>query len=95
MDHLLHNISIIILTLGIILLVHYFTKVNYRCPPPKIKYRYIPMDFNTQQKMLPRATKVFSSMFQVPSPWAGYSDSDNEKFNKIRMNNGKYKPAKF
>lgn len=95
MDHLLHNISIIILTLGIILLVHYFTKVNYRCPPAKTKYRYIPMDFNTQQKMLPRATKVFSRMFQLPSPWSGYSDSEDDTFSKINMNKGKYKAAKF
>ena len=95
MDHLLHNISIIILTLGIVLLVHYFTKVSYKCPAPKIKYKYIPMDFDTNQRMLPRATKVFSNMFQLPSPWMGYAEIDDDKFNKIQMNNGKYKPAKF
>ena len=95
MDHLLHNISIIILMLGILLLVHYFTKVNYSCPLPKIKYRYIPMDFNDGQKMLPKATKVFSNMFQLPSPWSGYSEKEDDELNKIQMNNGKYKPAKF
>lgn len=68
MNHILYNISIIILFFGIILMVIYITKATH-IPPLKPtgirrKYNNDIYDDNPSQ--------IFKPMFNQPSTWSGY-----------------------
>ena len=41
MNNLIHNISIIFLIMGIMLMVHYTSRIDYKCQP-QYKLKYIP-----------------------------------------------------
>ena len=72
MNHILYNISIIMLLLGIILLTYYLTKAN---SPICSKDANSTTTNNTTQvdnayKMKP--SEIFYVMFNNPSLWQGY-----------------------
>lgn len=66
---LIQNLSILITLAGIMLFVYYYSKINNKCPPQKVKYKYIPRDFESQQENNPSVSNVFSNMFNLPSTW--------------------------
>lgn len=79
MNHLLYNISVIAIILGIIIVTNSITvadtlsKINNKILPKK-KYN---MNV-TVKKDIP--SKVFDKMFDSPSVWMGYSDTDSREF---------------
>ena len=86
----LRNLSVIILTTGIILLVIYITKsyylfndLEYREVVNKLideeKRRSVEKQLKYQKKI---PTKVFKNMFVNPTPWMGYTDDITKDFNK-------------
>jgi hypothetical protein len=75
MNHILYNISIIILFFGIILMVIYITKATH-IPPLKPtgirkKYNNDIYDDNPSQ--------IFKPMFNQPSTWSGYESVEEKK----------------
>ena len=70
MNHVIYNISLIMLLLGIIILTSYLSKVNSTC-----NIIYPPINHQEEENKL--ATKVYSRMFTQPEPWLGYSTFEN------------------
>lgn len=92
MNHILHNISLIILGIGIILITVYITKASSN------GFKTTDMILMEQQELERRRrglnpnesiydfrpSKVYKKMFSDPSVWIGYSDFDeNEIKEKI------------
>lgn len=77
MNHLLYNISITMLLVGIIMLTHYLTKVY--------NTTNINLDNNMNEQPLTlddvydmRPSQTFKVMFNEPSIWQGYETIDNK-----------------
>jgi hypothetical protein len=64
MNHIIYNISLILLLLGIIILTSYLSKANSQC-----NIQVPRKEENKENKL---ATKVYSKMFNQPEPWLGY-----------------------
>jgi hypothetical protein len=92
MNHILHNISLIILFVGIIMMTIYITKAT--------SYNY--MTFERKQQMTEqlrrkqpvreiydyKISKEYEKMFSQPSIWFGYQDFDPEyKTEKLYIKN--------
>ena len=89
MNHILHNISLIILAVGIILLTVYITKASSN---GYVSYdKYLLNKQSGLKRIQPeqniydyRVSKEYKKMFSQPSIWMGYQDYDpNEKTDKI------------
>lgn len=89
MIRLIQNLSVLVFISGIILLVYYINKTKMKCPPNKIKYKYLPRSFEQEQEDLPRPSNVFSEMFKLPSTWIGYSEINQEKEDNSDIDNKK------
>lgn len=68
MNHILYNISIIILFFGIILMVIYITKATHIAPlkPTGIRRKYNNDIYDDNP------SQIFKPMFNQPSTWSGY-----------------------
>ena len=81
MNHIIHNISIILIFFSIILLTYNMTKSYNKCTnniqkPPDVNQNTINQD---------RPSKVFNKMFNSPDIWMGYADFDTKNF-KSKLN---------
>tara|TARA_B100000768_G_scaffold181141_1_gene203031 strand:+ start:3590 stop:3844 length:255 start_codon:yes stop_codon:yes gene_type:complete len=77
MNHLLYNISVIIIIVGIIFLTNSLSNINCTNNYYK-KINKVNRYKSSIIKDYP--SKVFSKMFDSPSVWMGYSDSDSKEF---------------
>ena len=92
MNNLIHNVSIIFLIMGIMLMVHYVSRIDHKCKP-STKLKYIPREYDLNQDLMPRPSKTFNKMFESPTVWMGYDNAESKSFTQI--NKGKYTPGKF
>jgi len=82
MNHLLYNISIIMLLIGILMLTYYLTKAYNS----QSNINNTDINNNTYNEKLPslddvynmRPSKTFKVMFNEPSIWQGYETIDNK-----------------
>lgn len=87
MNHLLHNISLILIFFGIILITIYVTKSNYIKSP---RQKTMPNTINDNNKMndvdkayAERVSKKFNSMFSDNSTWLNkYQEIDYPQVKK-------------
>jgi hypothetical protein len=89
MNHILHNISLVILATGIILMTIYITKASNNGYMSYEK-SLINLQSGLRRRETPdniydyRVSKAYKKMFSQPSVWAGYQDFDpEEKTDKI------------
>jgi hypothetical protein len=73
MNHLLYNISIIMLLSGLFILTNYLSKTYYLqkgqvCPKPEIPEK----EPTIEESYNMRPTQIFDVMFMKPSIWQGY-----------------------
>jgi hypothetical protein len=79
MNHLLYNISVVMLLSGIVILTSYLTKAYniQKCPKEKknkdIDYPSIDDQYDA------RPSKIFDAMFNKPSIWQGYESVQTSK----------------
>ena len=78
MNHVLHNISMIMILIGIILLTHNLTKSYNKCPIIIQQKQEINQNTLSQR----RPSKMFNKMFNLPDIWMGYADFDTKKYNQ-------------
>jgi hypothetical protein len=72
---------LMIMLIGITFMIMGYVKTNQQCPPPIIKYRYIPRTFKNEQENPTPLYSIFGSMFTNASPWqqyVGYSSETND-----------------
>ena len=76
MNHIIHNISIILIFFGIILLTYNLTKSYNKCT--NIVQEKSDVNQNTINQ--DRPSKIFNKMFNLPDIWMGYADFDTKNF---------------
>lgn len=84
MNHILHNISLIILGLGIILLTVYITKASSNGFKTTDVILMEQQELERRRRGIKpdesiydtRPSKVYKKMFSEPSVWVGYSEFD-------------------
>ena len=76
MNHIIHNISIILIFFGIILLTYNLTKSYNKCSIPVQQKEEVNQNTVNQD----RPSKVFNKMFNSPDVWMGYADFDTKNF---------------
>jgi cytochrome b561 len=76
MNHLLYNIAIVMLLLGIILMTSYLTKA-YDMPSQNIPKTKSPDQSNNtiEEAYNSRPSQIFDAMFSKPSLWQGYEST--------------------
>jgi hypothetical protein len=55
--------------IGVILITIGYVKTNMKCPPPLVKFKYIPKTFSEEQSNQLPVTNFFGKMFVTDSPW--------------------------
>jgi hypothetical protein len=70
MNHLLYNISVLMIFVGLISLTYYLAKANNKneCPKQEI----IDRESNIDETYNMRPSQIFDAMFTKPSIWQGY-----------------------
>ena len=76
MNHIIHNISIILIFFGIILMTFNLTKSYNKCPVVVQQKQEVNQNTVNQD----RPSKVFNKMFNSPDVWMGYADFDTKNF---------------
>ena len=76
MNHIIHNISIIFIFFGIILLTYNLSKSYNKCNNI-IHEKSVINQNNINQD---RPSKIFNKMFDSPEIWMGYADFDTKNF---------------
>ncbi len=79
MNHIIHNISIVLIFFGIILLTHNLTK-SYMNTNYPVQQDDTVVNQNTINQ--DRPSKIFNKMFNLPDVWMGYADFDTKNFTK-------------
>lgn len=82
MNHIIHNISIILIFFGIIFLTYNLTLSYNKCPRQQ---PIIQQNNNTQFEdvFTHRPSKVFNVMFRQPDVWMGYADFNTQTYSKL------------
>ena len=55
--------------LGVIFITIGYVKSNMKCPPPIVKFQYVPYSFKQEKKKKKPVSATFGSMFEKDSPW--------------------------
>ena len=79
MNNLIHNISVIFIFFGIILLTINLTKSYNKCPMANTGGTLV--QEKPEELDQDRPSKIFDKMFDRPEVWMGYADFDTKKFN--------------
>lgn len=92
MNHILYNISLIILVTGIIMLTVYITKASsfnyFRNDEIKLMRQNLRRKEPVKEIYDYRVSKEYERMFSQPSIWLGYQDFDPEyKTEKLYIKN--------
>ena len=77
MNHLLYNISIILIIFGIILFTYTFAQAQKKCKCSLHKNNIFP----TKNIIKDKPSKIFNNMFDNPSTWMGSADIESIEFN--------------
>ena len=85
MNHIIHNISVILIFFGIILLTINLTKSYNKCPVYK-PGGIITME-ETEKLNQDRPSKVYDRMFNRPDVWMGYADFDTKNNQNLELSN--------
>ena len=79
MNHLLYNISLIMLLVGILMLTYYLTKVYNNDNQLKITNDIYKQESSLDDVYDMRPSQIYKVMFNEPSIWQGYETIDNKK----------------
>jgi hypothetical protein len=77
MNNVIHNISVLLIFFGAILLTYNLTKTYNKCPSRSSSEENIPMEFK-QKLNQERPSEIFNRMFSKPDVWMGYADIDTK-----------------
>ncbi len=80
MNHIIHNISIVFMFFGIILLTYNLTKTYNQCPNNQI---IIKSESNNIIANTNRPSRIFNKMFKLPDVWMGYADFNTKSYSKL------------
>jgi len=65
----MRSLVLFLVFVGVILITIGYVKSNMGCPPPIIKYKYIPKTFEEEQNNPLPLMSVYGNMFEKNSPW--------------------------
>tara|TARA_Y100000389_G_C17315768_1_gene440359 strand:+ start:302 stop:541 length:240 start_codon:yes stop_codon:yes gene_type:complete len=61
-------LALALLLSGIVFITIGYTKMSFKCPPPRVEYRYIPRQIYEEQIYDNNVMKTFQNMFQEQTP---------------------------
>lgn len=61
-------LALALLLAGIVFITIGYTKMSFKCPPPRVEYRYIPRQIYEEQIYDNNVMKTFQNMFQEQTP---------------------------
>tara|TARA_Y100000389_G_scaffold28726_1_gene24530 strand:- start:421 stop:675 length:255 start_codon:yes stop_codon:yes gene_type:complete len=61
-------LALALLLAGIVFITIGYTKMSFKCPPPRVEYRYIPRQIYEEQIYDNNVMKTFQNMFQDQTP---------------------------
>lgn len=61
-------LALALLLAGIVFITIGYTKMSFKCPPPRVEYRYIPRQIYEEQIYDNSVMKTFQNMFQDQTP---------------------------
>lgn len=61
-------LALVLLLAGIVFITIGYTKMSFKCPPPRVEYRYIPRQIYEEQIYDNNVMKTFQNMFQGQTP---------------------------
>lgn len=61
-------LALTLLLAGIVFITIGYTKMSFKCPPPRVEYRYIPRQIYEEQIYDNNVMKKFQNMFQGQTP---------------------------
>lgn len=76
MNHIIHNISIVLIFIGIIMLTVNLTKSYNKCPVVSMHKQIVEQNLKDQD----RPSKIYTKMFSDPEVWMGYADFDTKNY---------------
>jgi len=65
----MRSIVLFFVFLGVIFITMGYVKSNMKCPPPIVKYQYVPQSFKEEQYNQKPVSATFGTMFNKDSPW--------------------------
>ena len=65
----MRSVVLFLMFIGTILITIGYVKTNMNCPPPLVKYQYIPKPFEESQDNPTPLMSVYGTMFEKDSPW--------------------------
>lgn len=76
-------LALLLFYIGIALIIITFATYNKSCPPPQIIYKFVPRTFQEEQENPVKASEIFQSMFEKPSPFIERALGKNTPSNNI------------
>jgi hypothetical protein len=71
-------LALALLLAGIVFITIGYTKMSFKCPPPRVEYRYIPRQIYEEQIYDNNVMKTFQNMFQGQTPGIAPDTSSTE-----------------
>tara|TARA_Y100000590_G_C14898233_1_gene705369 strand:+ start:262 stop:486 length:225 start_codon:yes stop_codon:yes gene_type:complete len=62
-------IVLFLMFVGVILITIGYMKTHMKCPPPIVKFKYIPKTFEEEQNTPIAIKSIYGKMFTENSPW--------------------------
>lgn len=78
MNHILYNISIVMLLVGMLMLTYYLTKA-YNLPQSNCNISNYDKPITLDKVYDQRPSNIYKAMFNEPSIWQGYEQIDTKK----------------
>jgi len=83
MNHIIHNISVVLIFIGIIMLTINLTK-SYNKSPGSMSKSGTLLQEKPQELDQEKPSKIYDKMFDRPDIWMGYADFDSKEFKTNR-----------
>ena len=79
MNHLLYNISIVMLLIGILMLTYYLTKAYNLPQPNNCNINNYDKDISLDEVYSQKPSDIYKVMFNEPSIWQGYQQINSKQ----------------
>lgn len=79
MNHIIHNISVVLIFIGIIILTINLTKSYNKSSPSKEAGATLVKE-KPEELDQERPSKIYDKMFDRPDVWMGYADFDTKEY---------------
>lgn len=74
-----NNLLVLLFIISIFMIVIQWARSSYTCKGPKIMYKYIPRDFDSDENYPDGISTTFKSLFRDPTPYIVNLGNNNKR----------------